>query len=466
MFGLAIAWIGCGESDAPSRSEDASTADVGAPIGGTGDQWDPDPTTGDQDEPPPAEEADCTAQRFTPTDDRVLVDAAFECRSGGFGRRRFSVASVEDTALVAVGGGGSRSWVVRVSANEVVPLPGDVESLRDSVQTVVRTDGAALVSGTTLRESAHHYWELWAFEDQWQLLADIPELVRDARLEASPTGQLAVWMTVGGVHSIARSDNNWVLHPAAELEGATRRAFGLAPDGDEWVFGTSTDPLGRTRLFGASEREPMHLLGEYTEPVEFVLAAPTSARADAPAYALLVGTPSGFTALWPDTSVEVPQASMASPRCPFNWDEVYDPTSCEDCTEQGSGRLGQSVAVARTQDDVLLAAYIHTTVDRHFQYNYWCSNPDGEICSCETFVWDDGSTFELRVLAVLRDGRVNTLLQLPLPDAPDGQEATGPGDQVAISTHGDRAAVAVRLQREPLRALVLDLSDLDALAGS
>jgi len=139
---------------------------------------------------------------------------------------------------------------------------------------------------------------------------------------------------------------------------------------------------------------------------------------------------------------------------------------CDQCSEQGAGRFDRAVAVARTDDGTLLIAYVHANLDRHFDYDYWCTNPDGDFCSCSTVFWDEGSSFELRLSAVTRRGRVIPILTEPLEGATNGNESTNPGDMVALDAGGDRAALAVRFASRTVRVMLVDISGIEALAGS
>jgi len=105
---------------------------------------------------------------------------------------------------------------------------------------------------------------------------------------------------------------------------------------------------------------------------------------------------------------------------------------------------------------------VHATLDRDFEYHFWCTDPDGEYCSCDTLYWDEGSSFELRLVAVGRSGEITPLLAREIAGHPYGRESTSPQD-IALDTRDDRVALAVRFASSTVRVLLLDTSDLGDL---
>ncbi|MGH1342069.1 MAG: hypothetical protein ACRBN8_10985 [Nannocystales bacterium] len=75
------------------------------------------------------------------------------------------------------------------------------------------------------------------------------------------------------------------------------------------------------------------------------------------------------------------------------------------------------------------------------------------LLQLRTQFWDRASSFELRLLAVRRDG------------TPDERAPTEPGYMIDADDRGDRAAVVVRLGDQSVRVLVVDTSGTDGLAG-
>lgn len=466
-LGLLVGVCACGQE--PFLEGDSTDGGESGAIEGTGARWEPsDP----EDPEPPAPDADpeCEARWLEPREPNVIVDAEFSCRISGFGRYGLSVASLDDTAMVTLADS-NREWVVRVGAEAIEPLRGGPERLDQHIHTTVDGNGELLVS-TVSYVAGGYLWEVWRVGPQWEQLVatEVGHGSRVTGLDATATGEIAAWLELDGSPIVARASTGWAFEPALDLEGAVPTARALSPEGREVVVGHTTDPdTGLAQSFGrvgGSKTVPLDEPGDAN--VELLLLAPTQGRVfprDAPAHRAVRGTLGDLGASSIDGWTSLPGAEMASARCRFDWNNVFVDEGCEDCWEQGAGRFGQAVSVARTTEGDLFVAYLHADVDRHYQYNYWCTHPDGDFCSCETYVWDSGSTFGLRLVVVRDDASVSTLLSLPLDVDPDGHELSGPGDSLALDVRGDRAAIAVKLGSAPARAIVVDLSGIDGFAG-
>jgi len=469
MFGTVLVFAGC--VDAPVVDGGTTYDATSGLIEGTGERWQSESSGGESEPPPRVDEPECSARWRVHAEPRVLVDAEFECDSSGFTNEGLSVASLGDSAVVALADA-ARTWVVRAAADVVAPLPDGPELFQNErLHTTVDANGELVLTGIVRREG-ELLWEVWAFGTRWRRLvsAGVEPGSSVMGIDASPSGDIAVWLELVGVRAITRARDGWVIQPALDLDEAVPTSSALAADDAEVVVGYSADtdagtiqPLGRTHGEPAAPLSPA-IAGS----AKVLLAVPTRGRAfpshTAPV-AALSGTRESLSVLHADGRVPLVDAAMASKGCRLEWDEVAGGDDCEDCWEEGSGRLGQAVSVARTDEGTLLVAYVHANLDRYYRYNYWCSHPDGEYCSCETLILDQGSSFEVRLLAVHRDGQVSAVVALPLQEAPDGRESTGPGDLIDLDAAGDRAAIAVRLGSEPVRVFVVDTSGVDSLAG-
>ncbi len=470
MFGLLLGVCAC-ENGAPGALEPMGGGDTGT-IEATGERWEPSDTEDPVPEPPiPDSDVDDCVGRWLDTDEpTVLIDAELDCRLSGFGRYGLSVSSLDGAAVISLAD--SRGgWVVRAGGDAIEPLRGGPERARGQRMLSTVDDNGDLVVSTVSYTEGRHMWQVWRLEKDWQLLAaaDVGPSASVFALDSTATGEIAAWLDVDGAPMVARASAGWRLEPALELERAVVTSRALTPQGVEVAAGFRTDPeTGLTETLARVAGGAATPLEEPAEgPVEVLLLSPTQGRSfpvGAADYRATRGTQGDLGVSEAGGWVNLPGTEMASARCPFDWGSLRDDDDCEDCSEEGSGRFGQAVSVARLPGGELLVAYVHADLDRRYSYHFWCTHPDGAYCSCDTLISDNGSAFGLRLVVVRDDGSMSTLLSLPLDVEPNGRESSAPGEVLALDVRDERAAIAIRLADAPLRALVVDVSGIDSLS--
>lgn len=285
-----------------------STGEVLDPIEGTGGRWEPEDTDDVGEPEPMGDEPQCHAQWLDNPAPAVLADGQFECDGYGFATHGLAVVARDGAAIVTVADD-FREWIVRASPAALALVSGSPEGFgRQRLWTTIDAQGRFILAGTQ-RGTEELSWEVWALGTQWRRLAQVPVPLGTivTGLDASPAGDIAAWLEVDHVQTIARADDDWDLRDALDLPGANRHDAPLTRDGAEVVVDNDSPSDSATHrvLARVEGADTMQLGDPATSDIDLVFAAPTRGRA----FSDDAGS-SGTRSSWTETATSAPSRGL------------------------------------------------------------------------------------------------------------------------------------------------------------